>query len=410
MKRCNFSSIIIKKMLILSTVILFTFSLNAQDWVEVVAFQPPQTLQSIRFANDSVGYTVSALYGGSTYNIHKTTDGGNTWTDQSSGYSGFRFNDIWAFSEDTIMMCGLQGVVIHTTDGGENWIADTVAPDIQLGGISFVGETGYVCGDMGTVYKTENMGNNWTLIPTPNNAVLHDIDFLSEDFGFICGSNCIYYTGDGGQTWQEPLSFPHPNVNWWLRSLAIVNENIVFVCGDAGEIYKTINGGKDWQLLENIPTQESIQSIVALDENNIYACGFEGTVMQSPDGGENWELMSASSQEHFNSIHFTPEGNGFLCTWQGEVLRYLNPTIGIVEPLIDNNTCLYPNPAADLVNISSDYPMQSLNVYNFAGQVVLTETINNTTYRVNTSKLDAGIYLFQIETNEGRIAKRIIIE
>jgi len=71
---------------------------------------------------------------------------------------------------------------------------------------------------------------------------------------------------------------------------------------------------------------------------------------------------------------------------------------------------LYPNPATDLVNISSDYTMESVTVYNFAGQVVLFETVDNTTYRVNTSNFEAGIYLFHIETEEGRIAKRIIIE
>ena len=74
------------------------------------------------------------------------------------------------------------------------------------------------------------------------------------------------------------------------------------------------------------------------------------------------------------------------------------------------STRLYPNPATDLVNISSDYTIESITVYNFAGQVVLTEAVNNTTFRVNTANFDAGIYLFQMETQEGRIAKRIIIE
>lgn len=71
---------------------------------------------------------------------------------------------------------------------------------------------------------------------------------------------------------------------------------------------------------------------------------------------------------------------------------------------------MYPNPAKDHVNINSESAIESITVYNFSGQVIFAEMINNTSYQINTSKLDAGIYHFQIDTKEGRIAKRIIIE
>jgi|GEM_PF-6111642 len=581
MKKYNLSSINFKKMLMLSTVILFTFSLNAQDWEEVFAFEPAQSLRSIKFVNELVGYTSGSLYNGSTYNIHKTTDGGNTWIDQSSGYAdGMYFNDTYVFSEDTVMMCGKEGIVIHTTDGGENWISNTVVSDgPQLGGISFVGETGYVAGDYGRIFKTDNMGESWTEIASPTNYTIHDIYFITKDFGFINGINYIGYTKDGGQTWLEPLDFPSPYTDWWLREFSFVNENVGFVCGDGGLVFKTDDGGISWQWFDNLPDQwNSIQSIVALDENTVYTCGYGGTIMHTIDGGENWEIMSASSQNNFMSMDFTPGGTGFLCSWLGEVLRYVNvnpfppvlnfsatvneddvtliwdaPATGtpnsfniyrdnallgnttassyddlglapgtyeyyvtavydegesdpsntvtavveelVLDPptnlsatanegdvaltwdtpatgtpnsfnvyrdndLLDNTTNLsyddivlasgnyeyyvtavyddgesdpsnyitvnvtitgieeqevnitklYPNPATDQVNISSDYTMQSVTVYNFAGQVILAETIDNTTYRVNASNFEAGIYLFQIATEEGRNAKRIIIE
>jgi hypothetical protein len=81
-----------------------------------------------------------------------------------------------------------------------------------------------------------------------------------------------------------------------------------------------------------------------------------------------------------------------------------------IEEQLANSTQLYPNPATDQVNIKSELTIETITIYNFAGQVVLTETVNSTTYRINTSNFDAGIYLFQIEAEEGKIAKRIIIE
>ena len=666
MKKHNLLSIINKKMLILSTVILFAFSVNAQDWEEVIAFEPAQSMRSIKFANELVGYTNGALYNGSTYNIHKTTDGGNTWIDQSSGYAnGMSFNDTYVFSEDTVMMCGLYGIVIYTTDGGENWISNTVTGAGQLSSISFVGETGYVTGDNGYIFKTDNMGESWTQIASPTGTTLNDIYFITEDFGFVNGWGYIGYTHDGGQTWQQPQTFPSPYPAWALREFSFVNESVGYVCGDAGLVFKTIDGGKNWELMDNLPDEDnsSVQSIVALDENTVYTCGHAGTIMHTLDGGDNWELMSSSSQNNLISMDFTPGGTGFICTWFGEVLSYTNPnplptvlnltatvseddialawdapatgtpnsfnvyrdnemvgnttnlsyddmglapgtyeyyvtavydegesgpsntatavveelvlaaptnlsstsiegdvalawdapatgtpnsyniyrdnemvgnttnlsyddmglapgtyeyyvtavydegesgpsntatavveelvlaaptnlsstsiegdvalawdapatgtpnsyniyrdnemvgnttnlsyddlglasgiyeyyviaiydegesdpsntvtktvTITGVEEQLTNTTQLYPNPATDQVNISSDYTMQSLTVYNFAGQVVLTESVDNTTFRVNTSNFDTGIYLFQIETKEGRIGKRIIIE
>jgi len=81
-----------------------------------------------------------------------------------------------------------------------------------------------------------------------------------------------------------------------------------------------------------------------------------------------------------------------------------------IEDVLANSTQLFPNPATDVVNINSAFNIESVTVYNFAGQAVVSETVNNTTYRVNTSDFQAGVYLFQIETNEGRITKRIVIE
>ncbi|MBK6574180.1 MAG: hypothetical protein IPG21_17225 [Saprospiraceae bacterium] len=74
---------------------------NAQSWKEITRFSPQQTIQKIRFLTSELGYCVSSLYNGSTMNIHKTTNGGLSWTDQSSGYSATRFMDIFILNEQT---------------------------------------------------------------------------------------------------------------------------------------------------------------------------------------------------------------------------------------------------------------------------------------------------------------------
>ena len=81
-----------------------------------------------------------------------------------------------------------------------------------------------------------------------------------------------------------------------------------------------------------------------------------------------------------------------------------------IEDVISNSTSIYPNPASEVVNIKSDYTINTIKVYNYSGQVISNELVDTKFYQFNTSQFTPGLYMFQIETNEGTITKRIIIE
>jgi hypothetical protein len=81
-----------------------------------------------------------------------------------------------------------------------------------------------------------------------------------------------------------------------------------------------------------------------------------------------------------------------------------------IEDIIFSSTSIFPNPASGIVNIKSDYTINTIKVYNYSGQVISNELVDTNFYQFNTSKFNPGLYLFQIETNEGTITKRIIIE
>ncbi|MBE9491514.1 MAG: T9SS type A sorting domain-containing protein, partial [Bacteroidetes bacterium] len=81
-----------------------------------------------------------------------------------------------------------------------------------------------------------------------------------------------------------------------------------------------------------------------------------------------------------------------------------------VPEFLLNATTVYPNPASDVVNIKSDFEIESIRVYSHSGQIVADQLINNTMYQLNTSEFNSGLYLFRIETSEGTITKRIVIQ
>ena len=73
-------------------------------------------------------------------------------------------------------------------------------------------------------------------------------------------------------------------------------------------------------------------------------------------------------------------------------------------------TNLYPNPARDMVTVSSSLPMRSLTVTNYVGQVVYTNTMDAaTSYVLNTSSYQPGVYLVKIDTENGVVTKRVVI-
>ncbi|MGP8329212.1 MAG: T9SS type A sorting domain-containing protein, partial [Methanosarcinaceae archaeon] len=81
--------------------------------------------------------------------------------------------------------------------------------------------------------------------------------------------------------------------------------------------------------------------------------------------------------------------------------------IGDTEALLTN---LYPNPAQDMVTVTSSIPMTRLTVTNYVGQVVYTNEVDDATrVELNTGTYQVGVYLVKIDTDNGVITKRVVI-
>jgi photosystem II stability/assembly factor-like uncharacterized protein len=131
--------------------------------------------------------------------LHKTNDGGNTWTTlPGQGYGKIHFIN------ERIGWAGNY----RTTDGGETWhyqqfnfppLEDTI--DIK---ISFVDSlVGYAISYL-TILKTQNGGNSWTIQMETKNGLLQDIQFYNSQIGYACGyGGTIYCTSDGGESWTR---------------------------------------------------------------------------------------------------------------------------------------------------------------------------------------------------------------
>ncbi|SMC60599.1 GEVED domain-containing protein [Moheibacter sediminis] len=63
----------------------------------------------------------------------------------------------------------------------------------------------------------------------------------------------------------------------------------------------------------------------------------------------------------------------------------------------------YPNPVKDELNITSQKVVQSVSVYNLAGQQVSTQKLNLTNGKVSTRALSPGVYVFRAVLDGGQV-------
>ncbi len=76
-----------------------------------------------------------------------------------------------------------------------------------------------------------------------------------------------------------------------------------------------------------------------------------------------------------------------------------------------DKTILYPNPASSFVNIKSSGSIRSINIYNMQGQVVKQlEGLNSKALSLNLSELNKGLYLMQLQGQDGKINMHKIIK
>lgn len=164
--------------------------------------------------------------------------------------------------------------------------------DKPLGGICFIGKTGYAVGDHNVILKSTSGGHTWVKKSMDIMADFNQVLFLNPDLGFIIGyayqvpqggTYRIFKTSDGGDTWSEVLNCPD-----YLNKMYFVNNTTGFAIGNS--IYKTSDGGNTWIDKLN-RTDCSILSVFFYDINKGFAFGrstWHDVMLKTIDGGENW--------------------------------------------------------------------------------------------------------------------------
>ncbi|HOE39890.1 MAG TPA: T9SS type A sorting domain-containing protein [Bacteroidales bacterium] len=124
---------------------------------------------------------------------------------------------------------------------------------------------------------------------------------------------------------------------------------------------------------------------------------FEGTnIVLNAIPDDDWEFIQWSG-----SINETATPTSFIMNKDKNinVLFQLENSVVIQESA--NKITLYPNPAKNIVNISSNNSIEKISVYDILGKNILTINPNNSKSVVNINDLNKGLYFIKVKTENG---------
>ncbi len=140
--------------------------------------------------------------------------------------------------------------------------------------------------------KSTDGGVTWQTLPTSFAAGdnLNAIFFVNEQVGFVGGSlGVIYKTTDGGSSWTN-ISAPSV-YNGTINYINFFNENTGYIAGNSANsvnLIKTTNGGATWTTVTNPLPSRSFYDIHWNSQTEAIVVGSGSQYMYTSDGGVNW--------------------------------------------------------------------------------------------------------------------------
>jgi photosystem II stability/assembly factor-like uncharacterized protein len=199
--------------------------------------------------------------------------------------------------------CGRYGTILHTSDGGATWSRQSSGTTFTLSGICFPDtKNGWAVGNKGTIAHTTDGGRTWEKQESPIDYFHMDVAFLNAREGFITSERThILATTDGGKTWEVRFE----DEDYILKSISFCDDQHGWAVGEFGHTYHTRDGGKTWEkqagLYEMdwdtgfITGEDFLFDVVAMSPQEAWSVGILGTVKRTTDGGATWEKVDTGA-------------------------------------------------------------------------------------------------------------------
>lgn len=397
--------------------------------------------EDIYFVNAATGYIIGG--GGK---IYKTTSGGDTWVllpqilPRRARCLGFFTADIGvAGTLDS------NNILYRTSNGGQSWtqwssgIFGTQPKGVC--GISIIDSLNayavgrYYCPS--NMIKTTNAGLSWFAVNIDTALMRSAIDckFWTKDSGFVVGGyspTSIYYNGktsvlftsNGGLTFERKYFSPPSRPHEWGWKIHFISRQVGYVSIEdisAGYFLKTTDGGMNWTSYA-IAGQVNFEGIGFVNETTGWIGGWGSNhympTIETTNGGLNWH--QAGWGFNVNRFRFINDTLAFSVGTRVYKYSRINTGVQQISYEIPENYSLsqnYPNPFNPITYIKYALRLHdfvTIKVYDAKGNEV-AELVNEVqepgafSIKFDASNLPSGIYYYKLTSNQFQETRKMVL-
>ncbi|MFA5012747.1 MAG: YCF48-related protein [Ignavibacteria bacterium] len=252
------------------------------------------------------------LTGNSNY-IYHSSNHGDTWDSiafmapsAQPLWSNSYYSSDFSITADTMITVGAKGSIHQTLGTFKQPLGQylktgnmrDVWSSANAGVLLAVGAPSVSTVTQDQILRSTNSGNNWTVVSpsATSNAEFYSIDMIDDNTGYICGNrSAVYRTTNGGVNWDS-LVIPNMPAGIILSKVDFVNAQTGwlfsrYTAGNDSTIFKTTNSGTTWtkQKINANTTGNTIYSACMLDENNGWLLSSRPRAWKTTNGGAVWD-------------------------------------------------------------------------------------------------------------------------
>ncbi|TSA25114.1 MAG: hypothetical protein D4R67_10760 [Bacteroidetes bacterium] len=223
------------------------------------------------------------------------------------------------------------GVILYTDDAGETWKRQgdsTMFLGVNINDVWAIDQqNAWIVCSGNRIYRTINGGTTWIPVPAPSipgNPDLYSISILNNTTLWISGDKgSVFSSIDAGNNWTvyDTTIFRHG----LMQGICAITDNIIYVAGQFpleigawGFIAKTLNGGITW---DSVALQGNYNryywiGVAATDSNNVIVYGQTGHYSVTHNGGNTWTNGAQVSPSDINGlVMLSPEAYWGACDY-----------------------------------------------------------------------------------------------
>jgi photosystem II stability/assembly factor-like uncharacterized protein len=315
----------LRNVLYLGGVIFFTMSCKKDllhfNKVRQLNSNTTSKLNHIKFISEHI----CIASGGILYQqseIDRSTDGGYTWSSSSDTNAEKEMFGMSISYSGVLFLTGIDGDVLQSKDSGNTWQFNRVYNWLaNVSGTFATRDTGIFLSSLlqrqcsiTRVDSAFNILDQQTFLFGASNIYM-----VSANVGYVIGYGTVMKTTDRGNNWivQDVVGD-----NFMAMD---IHGDEIWMCGYAGSVYHTTDGGAHWQKQRNgnditLPRYDLLD-IKFKDEQNGWAVCDDGKVLHSDDGGNHWEEYDRFTTNALRSIAICPNNDLLVAGDNGNIFR-----------------------------------------------------------------------------------------